>query len=63
MNGAKTFLPADANLDTTGLPAWGAILFNMLGVVVEVFFGIIGGVIGGAIFRTDRPAKNAQVQA
>jgi hypothetical protein len=63
MNGAKAFLPADANLDTTGLPTWGAILFNMLGVVVEVFFGIIGGVIGGAIFRTDRPAKKAEVQA
>jgi hypothetical protein len=63
MNGARAFLPADADLGTNDLPAWGAILFNLLGVVFEVFLGIIGGLIGGAIFRTDRPAKNAQVQA
>ena len=36
------------------IPLWGAIIFNFLGVVFNVFFGTIGGWIGGAIFRTDR---------
>jgi hypothetical protein len=60
VNGAKAFLPADADLGTNDLPAWGAILFNLLGVVFEVFFGLIGGLIGGAIFRTDRPAPKKE---
>ena len=54
MNGASQFLPVAATQGLSDLPAWGAIVINLLGVVVEVFFGIIGGWIGGSIFRTDR---------
>ena len=35
----------------TGL---GGLLFNLLGVALDIFFGLIGGLIGGAIFRPDR---------
>jgi hypothetical protein len=54
MNGVSQFLPEDATLGFSDLPAWGAIVINLLGVVPEVFFGVIGGWIGGTIFRTDR---------
>ncbi len=27
-------------------------LFNLVGVAIDVFFGFIGGMIGGAIFGT-----------
>ena len=41
------------NLETS-LTGLGGMLFNMLGVVMDVFFGFLGGLIGGAFFRTDR---------
>ncbi|HSB88693.1 MAG TPA: hypothetical protein VLD63_01565 [Anaerolineales bacterium] len=34
----------------------GAILFNVVGVAIDVVFGFIGGLIGGAIFRPGRAA-------
>ncbi len=59
MNGARQFLPSDATQNTTDIPAWGATVFNLLGVLFEAFFGVIGGLIGGAIFRTDRAAQKS----
>ncbi len=49
LNGVQNFLPADSTQD---MPAIGATLFNLAGVLFEVFFGVIGGLLGGAIFRT-----------
>lgn len=55
LNVARSFtsaqdLPAlEANL--TGM---GGILFNLLGMVFDVFFGFVGGLIGGAIFGARR---------
>ncbi len=45
------------------LPSWGATVFNLAGLLFEAFFGVIGGLLGGAIFRTDRLAKKAEAQA
>ena len=52
MNSYKSFVPADANLQIP--PDIPGAAFNLCGVVVEVAFGAIGGLIGGAIFRTDK---------
>ena len=52
-NGIEQFIPADASTGEE-IPAWGALAFNLAGVLFNVIFGTIGGWIGGAIFRTDR---------
>lgn len=51
-------LGAIAPSEGDSIPLWGAIVFNFLGVVFNIFFGTIGGWIGGAIFRTDRVPQN-----
>lgn len=55
LNGLRTVVPAQdlGELEST-LTGIGGLMFNLLGVVVDVVFGSIGGLIGGAIFRTDR---------
>ncbi len=63
VKGAQALFPAEAGQGTQDLPSWGATVFNLAGVLFETFFGVIGGLIGGAIFRTDRPAKKAEAQA
>jgi len=47
-------LPAEDMQDIENVPAWGMLIFNLVGVLFNVLFGAIGGWIGGAIFRTDR---------
>ena len=54
MNGAEQFLPAEATQGMQDIQTWAATLINFLSVLLEVTFGVIGGWIGGAIFRTDR---------
>lgn len=49
----EQFIPADAAKGEP-IPTWGAIVFNLLGVLTNVVFGLIGGWIGGAFFHTDR---------
>lgn len=46
----KQFIPADAAIGED-IPAWGAIAFNLAGVLTNLFFGTIGGWIGGTIFQ------------
>lgn len=36
------------------IPVWGAVIFNLIGVVFNIVFGMIGGWLGGSLFRTDR---------
>jgi hypothetical protein len=52
LNSAQQFLPADATDGMEAIPAWGGIIFNLMGVVFNVIFGTIGGWIGGSIFKT-----------
>ncbi len=46
----EEFIPADAAKGEE-IPAWGAIVFNLAGVLMNLIFGTIGGLIGGAIFQ------------
>jgi hypothetical protein len=40
------------------IPAWGGIVFNLIGVLFNLGFGTLGGLIGGALLnRTRQPAK------
>jgi len=52
-------LPPDAGVDPEMLAALAGpagIVLNLIGVLVNVFFGAIGGLIGGAIFKSHTPA-------
>jgi hypothetical protein len=42
-----------ANLETS-LTGVGGMLFNLVGVMIDMAFGFIGGLIGGAIFGPRR---------
>jgi hypothetical protein len=57
LNGARQSLPADATQGMNDIPAWGAWIFNLLGVISNVGFGVLGGWIGGAIFDPNRKSK------
>jgi len=50
-------LPADALKGMQDIPAWGGLVFNLVGVLFNVIFGTVGGWIGGMIFRTNREAR------
>ena len=54
LNTARQILPADATKDMVDLPTWGSLLFNLLGVLIEVGFGALGGWLGGVIFNPNR---------
>ena len=56
INSAQQFLPADATQGMGAIPAWGSIIFNLLGMVFNIVFGTIGGWIVGAIFDPNRKA-------
>jgi hypothetical protein len=58
LNSFGPFLPAAALPDLgRDVPAWSAMAFTLTGVVVDVAFGAIGGLIGGALFKnTPKPA-------
>jgi hypothetical protein len=51
LNAAQQFLPADASQGMSDLPAWGAIVFNLVGVAFNIGFGALGGWIAGMIFN------------
>jgi hypothetical protein len=38
----------------TNLAGVGGMMFNLMGIMVDIVFGFIGGLLGGAIFRTNR---------
>jgi hypothetical protein len=57
LNSAQEFLPADATQGMEDIPAWGAWIFNGLGVIFEVAFGALGGWIGGVLFDPNRKTK------
>jgi hypothetical protein len=59
--GARQFLPADATQGMNDLPAWGALVFNLVGVLFNIGFGTLGGWIGGMIFNPKiKPEKEAE---
>ena len=58
LQGLMNEVGAIAPSEGESVPLWGAIVFNLMGIVFNVLFGAIGGWIGSAIFRTDRISKN-----
>ncbi len=56
VNELAQILPAEDMQAIQNVPAWGILVFNLVGVLFNVIFGTIGGWIGGALFRTDRRA-------
>jgi hypothetical protein len=50
-------LPPDAIGDMDEIPAVVASGMNLMGVGIELVFGVIGGWIGGMVFRTNRPVE------
>jgi len=57
LNSAQQFLPTDATQGMEDIPAWGAYIFNFLGVLFEVGFGALGGWIGAVIFDPNRKGR------
>ena len=59
LNSYRPFLPADAipDLEQTA-PGWAVWVFNVIGVGVDLAFGALGGLLGGALFRA-KPAAPA----
>jgi hypothetical protein len=55
----QQLIPADADPGDMDIPAWGVLVFNLIGVLVNILFGIIGGWIGGVLFRTDRQSSKS----
>jgi hypothetical protein len=54
MQSYSQFLPPDAV--TEAIPAGSvSLLLNFAGVLVNIIFGVIGGLIGGAVFKTKTP--------
>jgi hypothetical protein len=53
-NDLAGFLPPEDMQGFENIPTWGAVVFNLIGVLFNIIFGTLGGWIGGVIFRTDR---------
>jgi hypothetical protein len=62
LNSAQQFLPADATKGMNDIPAWGAYIFNFLGVLFNIGFGALGGWIGAVIFDPDRKNRKELVK-
>jgi hypothetical protein len=54
MQSYAKYLPKDANIETPP-PGIASVLFNLIGVVVNIIFGAIGGLVGGLIFKPKTP--------
>jgi hypothetical protein len=57
LNGAQQFLPADATQGMNDIPAWGAYIFNFLGILFNTGFGALGGWIGAIVLDPNRKIK------
>lgn len=54
VNGMRLFLSPEDLQSIQDYSMVDALVFNTIGVLFNIFFGTIGGLIGGVIFRTDR---------
>ncbi len=53
LNAVQPFMSAqDAQNAVATLTGIGGLIFNLLGLVVDVTFGFIGGLVGGVIFKS-----------
>lgn len=58
-NELATLVPAEDLQDVEDIPLWGAMVFNTCGVIFNIVFGLLGGWLGGLLFRTDRELVKA----
>ena len=54
MQSYAKYLPPEANIETPP-PGIASVLFDLAGVVVDLIFGAIGGLVGGLIFKPKTP--------
>lgn len=54
MNDTEGLVPPDALQGAQQVPAWGAAIFNLVGVVFNVAFGALGGWLGAKILNRSR---------
>jgi hypothetical protein len=60
LNELRPFVSAqDLPSIEAALTSIGGLVFNLVGIVFDLVFGFLGGLIGGAIFRTDRLSAKA----
>ncbi len=57
LNTYSMFASPDALKSMEELPAWAGIVFNLMGVLFNVGFGTLGGLIGGALFNRNAKPK------
>ncbi len=56
LQGMMQGLPADATAGMQDIPAWGVIVFNVIGVVFNIVFGTLGGWLAVTLFnRSHKP--------
>ena len=58
LQGLMNELEALAPTEGESIPLWGAMIFNLCGVIFNLGFGMIGGWLSGLLFRTDRVSQN-----
>jgi hypothetical protein len=54
MRAAQQFMSPEDLEGMNAIPAWGGYIVNLIGVFFNIAFGALGGLLGGAIFRTDK---------
>ena len=54
--------PQDWSDLEAALTGVGGMLFNLVGIIIDVAFGFLGGLLGGAIFRADRETRKTGIQ-
>jgi hypothetical protein len=55
LNTVGSFVPVEDLADVeTALRGVGGVLFNLVGVLIDLVFGLFGGLVGGALFRAQR---------
>ena len=63
LDALRPFMSAEDLPDLeNALTGVGGILFNLIGVIFDLGFGFLGGLIGNAVFRTARPVDQTGVR-
>jgi hypothetical protein len=63
LSGLRPFMSAQDLPDLeTALTGMSGMLFNLIGVLIDITFGFIGGLIGGAIFRINNEVRKSGVE-
>jgi hypothetical protein len=57
--GLRNAIPAEAAQGMADIPAWGSIVFNLLGVMFNMIFGTLGGWLGATLFNRQPKAASA----